>query len=139
MVLGQLLMNSFGSSTLMRETLESICFGNDWYGVTYDFDDYVQVQKKVDETWKDRKEWIKRSIRSTSGMGEFSSDTSYESMNKLMYRILNYCSLIWNVEPSPRPDYYKQKTSRRRSRSYPHTSLKSTSDDYIGLKICYVC
>ena len=78
MVLGQLLMTSFGSSALMREILESICFGNDWYGVTYDFDDYVQVQKKVDETWKDRKEWIKRSIRSTSGMGEFSSDTSYE-------------------------------------------------------------
>ena len=39
MVLGQFIMNGFGSSTLMSEILESICFGNDWYGVTYDFDD----------------------------------------------------------------------------------------------------
>ena len=77
MVLGQLMMNSFGSSTLMREILESICFGNDWYGVTFDFDEYVKVQEKVDKTWKDRKEWIKKSILSTSRMVVFSSDASF--------------------------------------------------------------
>lgn len=74
MVLGQFIMNGFGSSTLMREILESICFGNDWYGVTYDFDDYVRAQKEVDACWKSRKEWLRKSILSTAGMGCFSSD-----------------------------------------------------------------
>lgn len=74
MVLGQFIMNGFGSSTLMREILESICFGNDWYGVTYDFDDYVRAQKEVDACWKNRKEWLRKSILSTAGMGCFSSD-----------------------------------------------------------------
>ena len=83
MVLGQLMMNSFGSSTLMREILESICFGNDWYGVTFDFDEYVKVQEKVDKTWKNKKEWTKKSILSTSRMGIFSSDASF-----LYYHVL---------------------------------------------------
>ena len=73
-VLGQFVTNGFGSSTLMKEVLESICFGNDWFGVTFDFDDYVRVQKEVDTCWADRRAWLKRSILSTAGMGCFSSD-----------------------------------------------------------------
>jgi starch phosphorylase len=76
MVLGQFLMNSFGTADLMREILESICFGNDWYGVTFDFDSYVAIQKKVDEVWRDPEEWTRRSIMSTAGMGCFSSDVA---------------------------------------------------------------
>ena len=76
MVLGQFIMNGFGSSTLMREILESICFGNDWYGVTYDFDDYVRVQEEMQALWKDKREWTRRSIETVAGMGKFSSDNA---------------------------------------------------------------
>ena len=76
MVLGQFIMNGFGSSTLMSEILESICFGNDWYGVTYDFDDYVRVQEEMQALWKDKREWTRRSIETVAGMGKFSSDNA---------------------------------------------------------------
>lgn len=52
---------------------------------------------------------------------------------------MNYCRLIWDVEPCVKPDYYKKKTSRTRSRSYPHLSQRSQSDESIGLRICCVC
>ena len=76
MVLGQLMMNGFGSASLMKEIIDSICFGNDWYGVTFDFDQYVSVQREVDRVWRDRSEWNRRSILSTAGMGCFSSDNT---------------------------------------------------------------
>ena len=75
--MGQLITNSFGDSTLTREILETICFGNDRFGVLIDFDDYVRVQNQVDEVWKKPYEWIKRSIITCSGMGCFSSDRAY--------------------------------------------------------------
>lgn len=53
MVLGQLMMNGFGSASLMKEIIDSICFGNDWYGVTFDFDQYVSIQREVDRVWRD--------------------------------------------------------------------------------------
>ena len=77
LVLGQFVTNGFGSATLMKEVLESVCFGNDWFGVTFDFDDYVRVQKGVDACWQDRREWVRRSILSTAGMGCFSSDRAW--------------------------------------------------------------
>ena len=73
-------MNSFGTSTLMREILDMICFGNDYFGVTFDFDAFVAIQSEVDKIWKCKKEWTRRSILTTAGMGSFSSDKSYEIM-----------------------------------------------------------
>lgn len=55
-----------------------------------------------------------------------------------MNRIMNYCSKIWHVESCLRPNYYKKTTSRTRSRSYPHFSFRSHSDESIGLGI-YSC
>ena len=54
-------------------------------------------------------------------------------------RILNYCSQVWNVEPTVKPDYYKKETSRTRSRSFPHISYRSQSDESVGLGISFVC
>ena len=71
------MMKCFGCASLMREIIELICFGHDWYGVTFDFDQYVGIQREVDRIWKDRKEWLRRSILSTAGMGCFSSDSTY--------------------------------------------------------------
>ena len=84
MVLGQLMMNGFGTGSLMKEIIDSICFGNDWYGVTFDFDQYVSIQREVDRVWKDRSEWNRRSILSTAGMGGFSSDTTWAFAHLLM-------------------------------------------------------
>ena len=48
---------------------------------TCDFDAYVAIQSEVDRIWKCKKEWIRRSILTTAGMGSFSSDKSQEIMN----------------------------------------------------------
>ena len=94
LVMGQFVTNGFGDATLMKEVLELICFGNDWFGVTFDFDDYVRVQKEVDACWQDRRQWLRRSILSTAGMGGFSSDRAWgeeEALNVGSWTIARRC------------------------------------------------
>lgn len=50
-------------------------------------------------------------------------------------RILDYCEKVWQVRPVVKPDYYKQESSRTRSRSFPHLSYPSHSDESVGLGI----
>lgn len=74
----------------LLESLE----GNSGYGrgdyflVGYDFPSYIDAQARVDEAYKDRKRWIRMSIRSTAGSGKFSSDRT----------ISQYAQEIWNIE-----------------------------------------
>ena len=49
--------------------------------------------------------------------------------------ILNYCERVWGVSPVVKPDYYKKESSRTRSRSFPHLSYPSHSDESVGLGI----
>lgn len=49
--------------------------------------------------------------------------------------ILNYCERVWEVSPVVKPDYYKKESSRTRSRSFPHLSYPSHSDESVGLGI----
>ena len=48
----------------------------------------LQVQDKVDETYKDTAKWTKMSIMSTAGSGKFSSDRT----------IAEYAKDIWDVQ-----------------------------------------
>ncbi|KAI4305146.1 hypothetical protein L6164_028531 [Bauhinia variegata] len=74
----------------LLESLE----GNSGYGrgdyflVGHDFPSYVDAQERVDETYRDRKRWLKMSILSTAGSGKFSSDRT----------IAQYAKEIWNIE-----------------------------------------
>jgi starch phosphorylase len=51
------------------------------------------MQDKVDEVYKNQKEWTKRSILSTAGTAFFSSDRT----------IQDYVDNIWHCEPCPVP------------------------------------
>lgn len=48
----------------------------------------LQTQSLVDEEFKDKSLWAKKSILSTAGMGKFSSDRT----------ICEYAEKIWNLQ-----------------------------------------
>jgi len=54
-----------------------------------DFEDYVECQDKVAETYRDKDKWTRMSIMNVAGMGKFSSDRT----------IREYCREIWNAKP----------------------------------------
>ncbi|KAH0794456.1 glycogen phosphorylase [Histomonas meleagridis] len=61
----------------------------DHYLVNYDFESYIQCQKRIDEAYKDQKKWMTMCIKSTANMGRFSSDRT----------ITEYAEQIWHIEP----------------------------------------
>jgi starch phosphorylase len=63
----------------------------DYYMVLADFQDYLQKQQEVNEVFQNNKEWTRRSILNTAGMGKFSSDRA----------IWEYAREIWQVKPTP--------------------------------------
>ncbi|MBN6078410.1 glycogen/starch/alpha-glucan phosphorylase [Aggregatibacter actinomycetemcomitans] len=62
---------------------------HDYYQVFADFRSYVDMQKVVDEKYKNRDAWIKSTVQNTVNMGYFSSDRT----------IKEYAENIWNIEP----------------------------------------
>ncbi|MBN6069576.1 glycogen/starch/alpha-glucan phosphorylase [Aggregatibacter actinomycetemcomitans] len=62
---------------------------HDYYQVFADFRSYVDMQKVVDEKYKNRDAWIKSTIQNIVNMGYFSSDRT----------IKEYAENIWNIEP----------------------------------------
>jgi len=76
---------------LFDTIVDSITGGNDHYLVCYDFPSYLDAQARIDACWNNKKEWVKKSILSTIGMGKFSSDRT----------IKEYAEQIWQVEPTP--------------------------------------
>ena len=61
---------------------------HDWFMVTADFTSYWSVQRRIDDAWKDRAEWLRKSTVNIAGMGRFSSDRS----------IKNYADYVWDAE-----------------------------------------
>jgi starch phosphorylase len=61
----------------------------DEYMLMADFEDYVECQDKVAETYRDKDKWTRMSIMNVAGMGKFSSDRT----------IREYCREIWNAKP----------------------------------------
>ncbi len=54
-----------------------------------DYASYVASQDKVNELYRDQKEWTRRAILNVAGMGKFSSDRT----------IREYAEHIWHVIP----------------------------------------
>jgi glycogen phosphorylase len=48
----------------------------------------LEAQAKIDDAFKDKAAWAKKSILSTAGMGKFSSDRT----------ICEYASKIWKIQ-----------------------------------------
>jgi starch phosphorylase len=74
--------------------LASVAEHGDYYLVSDDFNSYITTQELVDEAFKDRDEWVSKSITSVARMGFFSTDRV----------ISEYAESIWNVEPLPITD-----------------------------------
>jgi len=62
---------------------------NDTFMLLADFRDYLRAQLKVDETYKDKETWTKKSILNVANMGRFSSDRT----------IQQYADEIWSAKP----------------------------------------
>ncbi|MFW5921250.1 MAG: glycogen/starch/alpha-glucan phosphorylase [Polyangiales bacterium] len=73
-----------------RSVVESLRH-HDPYMVCADFDDYVACQERVDRTFEDRDEWMRRIVRNIAASGRFSSDRS----------IRGYLDDIWHAQPVP--------------------------------------
>jgi starch phosphorylase len=62
---------------------------NDAYLVMADYDSYVKCQLNVEQQYKDRVNWIRKSIINTARAGKFSSDRT----------IMQYANEIWHIKP----------------------------------------
>ncbi|ODV61590.1 glycogen phosphorylase [Ascoidea rubescens DSM 1968] len=82
----------FGEGDEYKPLLDSVRYHKDYYLVSDDFDSYLQAQELIDEAYKDRDDWIQKSIISVANMGFFSSDRCIEE----------YAEMIWDVEPLER-------------------------------------
>lgn len=69
--------------------VSSITEQGDYYLVSDDFNSYITTQGLVDEAFRDKENWVGKSITNVARMGFFSSD-----------RVIGeYADSIWNVEP----------------------------------------
>ena len=75
----------FGNLTEMKPMIEGLTKGNDKYIICWDFPSYIEAQSKVDECYKNQKEWLIKSIKSISCSGKFSTDRT----------MLEYAENIW--------------------------------------------
>jgi starch phosphorylase len=81
---------SHGDQDLFRPLVNSL-LQDDPYLLFADYQDYVDCQDRVSETFRDQEQWTRMAILNTARMGKFSSDRS----------IRDYCRKIWQVEPFP--------------------------------------
>ncbi|RXI98762.1 glycogen/starch/alpha-glucan phosphorylase [Anaerobacillus alkaliphilus] len=89
-VLDQLLDGFFGEEKVeFKDIYYQILSNNDEYFVLKDFDSYVEEHQKVDLTYRDQKEWLKKSIINIAHSGKFSSDRT----------ISEYATEIWGIRP----------------------------------------
>lgn len=80
---------TFGPYDEYKSLVESITYHGDYYLVSDDFESYLEAQATIDSEFKDRENWIRKSIICVANMGFFSSDRC----------IQEYAENIWNVEP----------------------------------------
>ncbi|MGH0149418.1 UNVERIFIED_CONTAM: hypothetical protein FKN15_015691 [Acipenser sinensis] len=68
----------------------NMLMNHDRFKVFADYEAYISSQEKVNDLYKNPKEWTKKVIKNIAGSGKFSSDRT----------IAEYAREIWGVEPS---------------------------------------
>mmetsp|Transcript_5139 Transcript_5139/g.4359 ORF Transcript_5139/g.4359 Transcript_5139/m.4359 type:complete len:522 (+) Transcript_5139:1165-2730(+) len=79
----------FGSKEELSQLVDVVRNKSDHYLVCHDFASYCEAQDKVDQAYKNKDEWIKKSIRTALNSAQFSSDRT----------INQYSDEIWKIEP----------------------------------------
>ena len=107
-VLAALADGQFGTMDVVGPLLDVLRPENDFYLLRVDFPSYLDAQRRVDATYADQKLWVTKSIKSTAGMGKFSTDRT----------IHQYATEIWGLEPTRRP--HPTEEGMGRARSFPN-------------------
>ncbi|GFR48003.1 hypothetical protein Agub_g9829 [Astrephomene gubernaculifera] len=92
-VVGLIRSGYFGWEDYFGPVVDAITSGGDYYLVANDFPAYIDMQNKVDATYRDQARWTRMSIMATAGTGKFSTDRT----------IAEYAKDIWHAEPCPVP------------------------------------
>lgn len=77
------------TSEVGQDIFDSLVKFNDEYYLLADYQSYVDTQKRIDEDYQNRQEWMKRSLMNIANAGPFSAD----------YTILRYADEIWKMKP----------------------------------------
>lgn len=89
-VLDELVDGLNGNENLeFKDIYYQILSNNDEYFVLKDFDSYAFMQQKVDLSYRNQQDWLKKSIFNIAHSGKFSSDRT----------IREYATDIWDVRP----------------------------------------
>ena len=96
-----LLNNKFGDTSFIKDYVNGLENGGDFYLACHDFDEYVKTQDKIDVEYQNKDIWDWKCIENICHMGFFSSDRS----------IQNYADEIWGITPFviPEPSVVKEK------------------------------
>ncbi|WP_216829327.1 glycogen/starch/alpha-glucan phosphorylase [Alkalihalobacterium elongatum] len=89
-ILDQLVNGYFNKDEYeFKDIYYNILSNNDEFFVLKDFDSYLEAQEMVDQNYRNRSNWLKKSITNIAHSGKFSSDRT----------ISEYASEIWRLSP----------------------------------------
>ncbi|KAL4464877.1 hypothetical protein ABPG74_011438 [Tetrahymena malaccensis] len=92
----------FGYKYDLEALLDTIRNKNDYYILGADFESYCEAQQRVDNLYRNKSEWTKKSILNSLRSGKFSSDRT----------IRQYAEEIWDLEPCEIPNPSKSEKER---------------------------
>jgi starch phosphorylase len=87
----QIAMGHFspGEPDLFAPIVDALLRNGDYFLLLADYRSYVDAQGRVDELFRDRDEWTRKTILNTANMGKFSSDRA----------VMEYAREIWGIQP----------------------------------------
>ena len=85
---------------IFKELQTSLLYGADGsrpdvYFLLRDFDSYREAQTRIDNAYKNKKDWARKALINIANAGKFSSDRT----------IMEYAREIWNIEPTEVIDF----------------------------------
>jgi len=81
---------SRGDKDLFRPLIAKLLSARDEYVHLADLPSYVETQQRVDQAYRDRNAWLRKSLLNIARMGKFSSDRT----------ISEYARDIWHIKPA---------------------------------------